>query len=182
MWKYQQTNDMFIKHSDPELYHSDTYLGKDFSDGIKHWKYIKRERKNGRWVYYYNDDHYSDKFKDADEKLTTYYMKRTNMNRQYDHKTDPIFKKLARNREVARKKYNSVNGATIGNVKKNVSYSAVKGLNYSSDKINKIKKGKKKIDNWFNTHKNFSDFKTGKKINNWFNTHKNLSDFKTKKK
>lgn len=39
-----------------ELYHSDKYLGNDFSDGIKHYKYIKREMKNGKWVYYYKDD------------------------------------------------------------------------------------------------------------------------------
>ena len=140
MWKYQQTNDMFVKHSDPELYHSNTYLGKDFSDGIKHWKYIKRERKNGRWVYYYNDDHYYDKFNDADKKLTTYYLKRANADKQYDYKTDPKFKKLARNREIARKNYNSVNGVTIGNVKKNVSYDAVKILNISSKTIAKGKK------------------------------------------
>lgn len=37
-----------------ELYHSDRYLGADYSNGIKHYKYIKRERINGRWVYYYN--------------------------------------------------------------------------------------------------------------------------------
>lgn len=37
-----------------ELYHSDKYLGADYSDELKHYKYIKRERINGRWVYYYN--------------------------------------------------------------------------------------------------------------------------------
>lgn len=37
-----------------ELYHSDKYLGADYSNGIKHYKYIKRERINGRWVYYYD--------------------------------------------------------------------------------------------------------------------------------
>ena len=37
-----------------ELYHSDKYLGADYSDGIRHYKYIKREMKNGRYVYYYN--------------------------------------------------------------------------------------------------------------------------------
>lgn len=37
-----------------ELYHSNSYLGADYSDGIKHYKYIKRERINGRWVYYYD--------------------------------------------------------------------------------------------------------------------------------
>lgn len=42
-----------------ELYHSDIYLGQDFSDGVKHFKYIKRERKNGRWVYYYSNEEYN---------------------------------------------------------------------------------------------------------------------------
>ena len=37
------------------LYHSDVYLGQDYSNGIQHWKYMKREWKNGRWVYYYKD-------------------------------------------------------------------------------------------------------------------------------
>lgn len=36
---------------------TNAYLGADFSDGIKHWKYVKRERKNGKWVYYYDDSH-----------------------------------------------------------------------------------------------------------------------------
>ena len=36
------------------LYHSDTYLGADFSDGIKHWKYIRKYKgKNGKWRYVY---------------------------------------------------------------------------------------------------------------------------------
>lgn len=29
-----------------------------YGDTLMHWKYIKRERKNGRWVYYYNDAEY----------------------------------------------------------------------------------------------------------------------------
>ena len=37
-----------------ELYHSDVYLGADYSDGLKHWKYIKRYRgRNGKWCYVY---------------------------------------------------------------------------------------------------------------------------------
>ena len=36
------------------LYHSDTYLGADYSDGIKHWKYIRKYKgKNGKWRYVY---------------------------------------------------------------------------------------------------------------------------------
>lgn len=42
-----------------ELYHSEIYLGKDFSDGIRHWKYVKRVKKNGKWVYYYDDAEYT---------------------------------------------------------------------------------------------------------------------------
>ena len=36
------------------LYHSATYLGQDYSDGIRHFKYVKREKINGKWVYYYD--------------------------------------------------------------------------------------------------------------------------------
>ena len=42
-----------------ELMHSDTTppLGLIESDEeLMHWKYIKRERKNGRWVYYYDTE------------------------------------------------------------------------------------------------------------------------------
>lgn len=64
MWKYQNTDELYHsnmykninKKSNYELYHSDVYLGKDFSDGIKHYKYIKRENVNGKWRYYYKND------------------------------------------------------------------------------------------------------------------------------
>lgn len=56
MWKYKKTEDMFIRNSNSEIYHSDVYLGQDFSDGFKHWRYVKKERRNGRWVYYYDTD------------------------------------------------------------------------------------------------------------------------------
>ena len=40
-----------------ELFHSDIYLGEDYSDGIRHWKYVKREKlSNGKYRYYYKDD------------------------------------------------------------------------------------------------------------------------------
>ena len=47
---------MLIKDNNTELYHSATYLGKDYSDGIKHWKYLKKiEEKPGKYRYiYYN--------------------------------------------------------------------------------------------------------------------------------
>lgn len=37
-----------------ELYHSDTYLGKEYSDGLKHFKYVSKEKlPNGKYRYYY---------------------------------------------------------------------------------------------------------------------------------
>lgn len=43
------------------LMHSDMYLGKDYSKGMKHWKYIKRYKVNGKWRYVYGDDKTHDK-------------------------------------------------------------------------------------------------------------------------
>lgn len=58
MWKYNHTDEMYTGKYDrsEKLYHSDVYLGQDYTDGIYHFKYIKREKKNGKWVYYYKDD------------------------------------------------------------------------------------------------------------------------------
>lgn len=39
-----------------ELYHSEIYLGKDFSDGFKHYKYLKKVKSaNGKWRYIYDE-------------------------------------------------------------------------------------------------------------------------------
>lgn len=38
------------------LVHSDQFLGTEFSDELYHWKYIKREKKNGKWVYTYDKE------------------------------------------------------------------------------------------------------------------------------
>ena len=58
MWEYNYTDEMYTGRFDrsEKIFHSDVYLGQEFSDGLYHWKYIKRERRNGRWVYYYNDE------------------------------------------------------------------------------------------------------------------------------
>lgn len=65
MWQYRNTDELYHaniyknmnKKSNHELYHSDVYLGKDYSDGIKHWKYIKRiKMANGKWRYIYKDE------------------------------------------------------------------------------------------------------------------------------
>lgn len=63
---------MIIKDNKTELYHSGIYLGKDYSEGIKHYKYIKKERKNGRWVYYYSDRDRSNAERNASEAESAY--------------------------------------------------------------------------------------------------------------
>ena len=43
-----------MNYYNTELFHSETYLGADYSDGLKHFKYIKRYRNaRGKWVYVY---------------------------------------------------------------------------------------------------------------------------------
>lgn len=45
------------KQQEDGLYHSDIYLGQEYSDGIKHWKYYRREKlSNGKYRYYYKDN------------------------------------------------------------------------------------------------------------------------------
>jgi len=80
MWQYQNTDELYHanmyknmnKKLESELYHSDIYLGKDYSDGIKHWKYIKREKINGRWRYYYKDDKLDSTKKEMDKAYDDY--------------------------------------------------------------------------------------------------------------
>lgn len=57
MWQYNDFSKMTTRRNESELYHSDTYLGVEFSDGIRHWKYIKKEKmSNGKFRYYYKND------------------------------------------------------------------------------------------------------------------------------
>lgn len=65
MWKYNETEitdyNIFsapkITKENDTLCHSDIYLGADFSDGLRHWKYIKKVRgSNGKFRYYYKND------------------------------------------------------------------------------------------------------------------------------
>lgn len=50
--------------------HSDTYYGQDFSDGLTHWKYIKRYEVGGRYRYVYANkethNRVNKKFKEAE--------------------------------------------------------------------------------------------------------------------
>lgn len=39
-----------------ELYHSDSYLGETYNDGLYHYKYVYKKRINGKWRYFYKND------------------------------------------------------------------------------------------------------------------------------
>ena len=42
------------------LFHSSTYYGQEFDDGLRHWKYIKREKlPDGKYRYWYDEDSYA---------------------------------------------------------------------------------------------------------------------------
>lgn len=89
--------------------HSDIYLGESFEeksgDSIRHWKYIKKEKKNGYTRYYYKDDDLAEAKKryDTDKEAIEY----ENGKRMYGQKDmthrvhrgkvidDPTYNKLA---------------------------------------------------------------------------------------
>ena len=52
-----------------KIIYESSYASKPvYGDTLMHWKYIKREWKNGRWVYYYDDS----KYQDAKKKVSDY--------------------------------------------------------------------------------------------------------------
>lgn len=54
-----------------ELYHSDVYLGKSFSNELYHWKYISRKKgKNGKWIYIYNKNKITTSNENGVKKIT----------------------------------------------------------------------------------------------------------------
>lgn len=88
MWKYTHTDEMYHsltgRNNSTELYHSDVYLGQDFSDGVRHFKYIKREMVNGRWKYYYKDEAYDKanaKFQNASDRYNAAENKKNSLNK-----------------------------------------------------------------------------------------------------
>lgn len=62
-----------------ELYHSSVYLGLDYTDGIRHWKYIKKERVNGKWRYYYSDAEYNQMKKEYELAAKNYKQSEKNL-------------------------------------------------------------------------------------------------------
>lgn len=56
MWQYNKTKNLYPRIiTNNSMMHSETYLGTDFSDGIKHWKYLRKYKKNGHTYYVYDE-------------------------------------------------------------------------------------------------------------------------------
>lgn len=128
------------------LFHSDTYLGEDYtSSNLKHWKYLKKEKKNGRWVYYYTDPtaNFGKDLDNQTQKLNSILAK--NQKNGTDYKKDKEWKTESAKYETIRKNYKKTQGVTVENFKRNLSYSLVKPLNSMSNAIYKGKKWLKKL-------------------------------------
>lgn len=104
-----------------ELYHSDIYLGQDFSDGIKHWKYVKRVKVNGKWRYYYDDAEYSNAknaVKSANKQYMDDYAKKYHAKAQMDEtkpELDAAKKAYEKNKSAANAKAYRVQSEKMAN-------------------------------------------------------------------
>lgn len=112
-----------------ELHHSNVYRGTDYSDGLKHYKYIKRERINGRWVYYYDVRKLMDK-KDIIEKNINTDKHYINNNITYK---DPYSgKKYGPEHYKKALKYDKIDLAKTN--------AAIQGLKLTADTLNRVSK------------------------------------------
>lgn len=130
MWKYTHTDEMYhslTSHND-ELFHSAVYLGQDFSDGIRHFKYIKREKINGKWVYTYKDDKLAESKKVRDEALNT--LQYENKKRGYGNN----------NHAYLRYKGKDVNDPTYNKLKNDA---GIKSLEYARNEYRSNKRKKR---------------------------------------
>lgn len=116
------------------LYHSDIYLGQDFSDGIRHWKYIKKVKgSNGKWRYYYKDDKLEDlknKANQAETKRLAYDLKTSLQDKSYaeNAKKNVYYgekKEGNRLKKEAEKAYNKYKRYSIASIPKKIIGNAI---------------------------------------------------------
>lgn len=162
MWNYNYTDTMYISNDinnkNATIIHSDIYLGKDFSDGISHFKYIKREMVNGKWKYYYKNDRLDYLKRQKNRAIDDYNA----MERAYDtsiknfKKGDRNIDIVLANRSYANKlhresseKFKKYNTEKQKDDKRRIKYEKylIKPLNKASDAISK---GKTRLSNLFN--------------------------------
>ena len=149
-----------------ELYHSDIYLGEDYTDGIKHWKYISKERVNGKWRYYYNkkDDRGNDSYVNSLTDPKNKYEKGTT-NRDIVENTNQVLSKTIK-KNNSTYKYQGVLERGAKSVQNTVKKSGNTLLSSAKSLINKGKTLLDKLwDKIYNpTHSSKSVFMTKFKI------------------
>jgi hypothetical protein len=133
-----------LKIEKDELYHSDTYLGSEYDEGLKHWKYIKKYKNSkGKTVYVYATENKHTNINETSRKAdikadsARYYRERQH---EFGKRTDEastekyyLNKKRAEKAEKYSKFYNETadsmmdaNAISIKNAKKKVK----KGLDF----------------------------------------------------
>ena len=81
-----------LKIEKDELYHSDTYLGAEYDEGLKHWKYIKKYKNSrGKTVYVYANKKTHSDIQDTRAKAASLYADAKAENRAYGLYEDSAF-------------------------------------------------------------------------------------------
>lgn len=74
-----------IHTNNDTIIHSDVYMGTDFSEGFKHWKYIKRYKgKHGKWRYVYADKNTHKAIKNLQKQSSGDILSKDAWKRQYN--------------------------------------------------------------------------------------------------
>ena len=134
--------------------HSDTYLGLDVSDGICHWKYIRKYKSpSGKWVYVYANKKTHQEIarkqkqaKKEDERASSYLTRALNENTLHGKTED--FNRLYYSHKSSLRKATQYSGAAIQLMKRN----SLEGiaLRHIKKANNAIKRAKKWLSNLLN--------------------------------
>ena len=134
--------------------HSDTYLGLDVSDGICHWKYIRKYKApSGKWVYVYANKKTHQEItrkqkqaKKEDERASSYLTRALNENTLHGKTED--FNRLYYSHKSSLRKATQYSGAAIQLMKRN----SLEGiaLRHIKKANNAIKRAKKWLSNLLN--------------------------------
>ena len=122
-----------VKRKSDELYHSDTYLGQEYTDdSLCHWKYVKKYKVGDKWRYVYKSE-LTKKTYDSHKKLTE------------DEMTEYIPVKTYRtNRGTKRHVYLSADGKKLKDTYKQIETTPVSKLKKSAIMF----KGRKFLKQW----------------------------------
>ena len=171
MWNYKHTDSMY---DDEPIVHSDVYLGEDYSAGLKHFKYIKREKlPGGGYRYYYKNDKLQGRIRDrrllndvnnAVAKQIPEEIERNRINKQNLKNSQKRYNKqrVITNRDKVLlenvKAHNAANKPKFWDLKRKEKLSLQqKNLKLAQDKYN-ASKNKLNDDEWvYNKHKEYDE-------------------------